>query len=125
MYMYNCKFSFCRQWLSLLIEKGAKYDFLCDFPIPDYPGFDCISKATPDYFTTASSYRISPLILAINGFHFEMSKYLLQNGASCNFADSQGLTPLMHAVKKVSLFSFYEYCDEWLKIFFLRKHSDM
>ncbi|XP_078315747.1 poly [ADP-ribose] polymerase tankyrase-like isoform X2 [Crassostrea virginica] len=89
-----------KQWLRLLIEKGAKYDFLCDFPIPDYPGFDCISKATPDYFTTASSYRISPLILAINGFHFEMSKYLLQNGASCNFADSRGLTPLMHAVKK-------------------------
>lgn len=86
-----------------MTEKGSSYDFLCDFPLPDYPAFDVISIETTDYFTTASSYRISPLIMAINSFHFELSKFLLQNGASCNFADSQGVTPLMHAVKKASV----------------------
>lgn len=96
-------FCFCRQWFKLLTEKGSSYDFLCDFPLPDYPAFDVISIETTDYFTTASSYRISPLIVAINSFHFELSKFLLQNGASCNFADSQGVTPLMHTVKKASV----------------------
>lgn len=96
-------FCVCRQWFKLLTEKGSSYDILCDFPLPDYPGLDVISKETTDYFTTASSYRISPLIMAINGFHFELSKFLLLNGASCNFADSQGITPLMHAVKKASV----------------------
>lgn len=90
---------------------------MCDFPLPDYPAFDVISKETTDYFTTASSYRISPLIVAINSFHFELSKFLLQNGASCNFADSQGVTPLMHTVKKneinlVKLLLNHSYCHD-------------
>lgn len=106
-----------KQWFKLLTEKGSSYDFLCDFPLPDYPGFDVISKETTDYFTTASSYRISPLVVAINGFHFELSKFLLLNGASCNFADSQGITPLMHAVKKneinlVKLLLNHSYCHD-------------
>lgn len=106
-----------KQWFKLLTEKGSSYDFLCDFPLPDYPAFDVISIETTDYFTTASSYRISPLIVAINSFHFELSKFLLQNGASCNFADSQGVTPLMHAVKKneinlVKLLLNHSYCHD-------------
>lgn len=106
-----------KQWFKLLTEKGSSYDFLCDFPLPDYPAFDVISKETTDYFTTASSYRISPLIVAINSFHFELSKFLLQNGASCNFADSQGVTPLMHTVKKneinlVKLLLNHSYCHD-------------
>ncbi|XP_061174017.1 poly [ADP-ribose] polymerase tankyrase-like isoform X2 [Saccostrea echinata] len=105
------------KWLKLLSDRGASLDFLCDFPMPDYPSFDVISKDTPNYLTTASSYRISPLIQAISGFHFELSKYLLKHGASANFADSQGITPMMHAVKKndvnlVKLLLNNSYCHD-------------
>ncbi|KAK3092730.1 hypothetical protein FSP39_006660 [Pinctada imbricata] len=89
-----------KKWLKLLISRGASLNNLYDFPLLEVPSFDCLSADIPDYFTTTRSNKISPLIMAINVCSFSLAKYFLENGASPNFADSQGLTPLMHAVKK-------------------------
>ncbi|XP_022105519.1 tankyrase-like protein [Acanthaster planci] len=41
----------------------------------------------------------SPLLIHMHVDNFEACKFLLKNGASCNYADENRLTPLMHAVK--------------------------
>lgn len=76
-------------------------DILFDLPLPEVPVFDMLSNTLSNYFTTACEYRISPLIFAINFCEVGILRFLLENGASSNFADNRGLTPLMHAVKKV------------------------
>ncbi|XP_038075117.1 poly [ADP-ribose] polymerase tankyrase-like [Patiria miniata] len=46
------------------------------------------------------SVSSTPLILMIHTNDFKGCKFLLQKGASCNYADENGLTPLMHAVQQ-------------------------
>ena len=91
------------KWLQLFLSKGCTLDILFDLPLPDVPMFDMISSSVNNYFTTACEYRISPIIFAINFCEVGILRFLLENGASSNFADNQGLTPLMHAVKKNDL----------------------
>ena len=45
----------------------------------------------------------SPLLLHMHTDNFEACKHLLKSGASCNYADENGLTPLMHAVQLVKM----------------------
>lgn len=91
------------QWLQLFLSKGCSLDVLFDLPLPDVPVFDMLSDLVNNYFTTACEYRISPLIFAINFCEVGILRFLLENGASSNFSDNHGLTPLMHAVKKNDL----------------------
>jgi len=85
----------------MFLTKEASFNILYDYPQSDVPLFDVVKSEVPDYFTTASPNRLSPLIFAIVISEFGMVKFLLENGASPTFTDSQGLTPLMHAVKTV------------------------
>ncbi|XP_052057851.1 poly [ADP-ribose] polymerase tankyrase-like isoform X2 [Mytilus californianus] len=91
------------KWLQLFLSKGCSLDILFDLPLPEVPVFDMLSNTLSNYFTTACEYRISPLIFAINFCEVGILRFLLENGASSNFADNRGLTPLMHAVKKNDL----------------------
>jgi uncharacterized protein len=63
----------CLGCVSALLKAGANAD-----------------KPTPDGFT--------PLITAIDNFHFDVAKYLLQHGANPNVWDWYGRTPLYVAV---------------------------
>ncbi|XP_022096541.1 serine/threonine-protein phosphatase 6 regulatory ankyrin repeat subunit B-like [Acanthaster planci] len=51
----------------------------------------------------AKSASRTPLILYIHTNDFHGCQFLLQNGASCNYADEDGLTPLMHIVRQNEL----------------------
>ena len=92
----------------LLKSKGARFDTLRDYPLADptlfgYQPENASHLKTPceDYQKAMANTRISPLILAIYCRDFDTVKYMLQNGASVNFADDQKRTPLMHAVRAV------------------------
>ncbi|XP_076464084.1 poly [ADP-ribose] polymerase tankyrase-like isoform X2 [Babylonia areolata] len=87
-------------WLDLLIEKGLSLDTLFDRPLPDVLLFGArLDSPGPDYFTTRGPESVSPLILAIRHYNIGLARYLLKKGASVNFKDSMGYTPLIHAVK--------------------------
>ncbi|OWF45703.1 Poly(ADP-ribose) polymerase pme-5 [Mizuhopecten yessoensis] len=91
------------KWLKMFLSKGGNFNILYDYPTSDVPTFDVIQNVVPDYFTTASERRISPVIFSIHFADFGMVKFLLDHGASPNFPDSEGVTPLMHAVRSNDL----------------------
>ena len=103
-----------RQWLELLTGLGkVSLDTLYDHPLPDPLLLGArIDVKEPDYFTkpTPGVSRISPLIYTIRNYDFGLAKFLLKLGASPNFPDSEGQTPMMHAVQMVRVdlcFLFY------------------
>ncbi|XP_060068797.1 poly [ADP-ribose] polymerase tankyrase-like [Ylistrum balloti] len=106
------------KWLKMFLSKGGNFNFLYDYPLSDVPTFDVVQNVNPDYLTSASERRISPVIFCIHFADFGTAKFLLDQGASPNFPDSQGVTPLMHAVKsndlslvKLLLNYSFESCD--------------
>lgn len=72
-------------------------------PVSTTPLFDItITEYAPDFFKPLENCgSMTPLISAIHHSDFGLTKFLLQNGASSNLADSNGVTPLMHAVREV------------------------
>ena len=88
----------------MLVEAGSSLDIVYQVPVSKTPLFDItIAEYTPDFFKNLEDCgSMSPLISAIHHSDFGLTKFLLQNGASANLADSNGVTPLMHAVKEVS-----------------------
>ncbi|KAH9523062.1 hypothetical protein Btru_065649 [Bulinus truncatus] len=112
-----------REWLDVLVELGKiSLNTLYDHPLPDPLLLGAsIPCELPDYFGTQSKDLTSPLIFAIRNYDFGLAKYLLLKGADPNFSDSDGLTPVMHAVrmndvKLVKLLLNYDYNpDESLK----------
>ncbi|MGH8150065.1 MAG: ankyrin repeat domain-containing protein [Steroidobacteraceae bacterium] len=58
-----------------------------------------IDRPTPKGYT--------PLITAIDNYHFDVAKYLLQHGANPNIWDWYGRTPLYVAVDMVTYFAHY------------------
>ena len=72
-----------------------------------------VSAHSPRHDTTADTLEAwyhgpvdkftmrTPLIHYIYLNNFEACQFLLKNGASCNYVDDTGMTPLMHAVKLV------------------------
>lgn len=100
-------------------------DILFDLPLPEVPVFDMLSNTLSNYFTTACEYRISPLIFAINFCEVGILRFLLENGASSNFADNRGLTPLMHAVKKVRQKEKLHVKREFCCHFYIRTTQDI
>ncbi|XP_059138557.1 poly [ADP-ribose] polymerase tankyrase-like isoform X2 [Physella acuta] len=90
-----------KEWLDVLIDLGkVSLDTLYDHPLPDPLLFGAsVSCEQPDYFDTRSKDLTSPLIFAIRNYDFGLAKYMLLKGANPNFADSNGLTPMMHAVR--------------------------
>ena len=95
---------FCRDWIKLLVEAGSSLDFVYQIPVSTTPLFDItIAEYAPDFFKTLENCgSMTPLISAIHHSDFGLTKFLLQNKASSNLADSNGVTPLMHAVRQVS-----------------------
>ncbi|XP_033735456.1 poly [ADP-ribose] polymerase tankyrase-like [Pecten maximus] len=91
------------KWLKMFLSKGGNFNLLYDYPLSDVPTFDVVQNVVPDYFTSASERRISPVVFSIHFADFGMVKFLLDHGASPNFPDSDGVTPLMHAVRSNDL----------------------
>lgn len=77
---------------------------LCDYPDVDVDvfGSKLPSGENRYYFQPYSDTRVSPLIHCIIKDDFTTAKMLIEHGASINFADSNKMTPLMHAVRVVS-----------------------
>lgn len=93
-----------REWLTMLMKLGASLDILFDLPPPHHLLFgEQINFERTNYFSRCDGPLITPLIFAICSYNNNLVRYLLKNGASPNFADEKGLTPIMHAVKKVSI----------------------
>ena len=91
-------------WLKFLKEKGFSFDVLFKHPLyPELCSFNNVGD--PDFHNDTGQKAVTPLIISIqaSGYTNALTQWLLQNGASPNLADSEGLTPLMHAVKKVCL----------------------
>ncbi|CAL1535690.1 unnamed protein product [Lymnaea stagnalis] len=90
-----------KEWLDVLIDLGkVNLNTLYDHPLPDPLLLGAkISCEQPDYFETRCKDSTSPLIFAIRNYDFGLAKYMLLKGANPNFADSNGLTPMMHAVR--------------------------
>ena len=122
-YMYNVYpcilLTSPREWLEVLTGDGSVcLDTLYDHPLPDPLLLGAsISVEQPDYFETHSGDKTTPLIFAIRNYDFGLVKYMLQTGASPNFPDSRGLTPMMHAVQMVSSVSIVIYV--FLKCYYL------
>lgn len=95
----------CRQIATVLRRHGATLDLLCSYPSQQVFMFGQKRElAEEDYLrSTASNPLISPLMLSIIHHDFNLTRQLIQLGASVNFADLEGRTPLMVAVYEVSL----------------------
>ncbi|XP_012945468.1 poly [ADP-ribose] polymerase tankyrase [Aplysia californica] len=105
-----------REWLEVLTTRGrVSLDTLYDHPLPDPLLLGAsVDLRQPDYFETRGGHRTTPLIFAIRNYDFGLAKFMLQKGASPNFPDSHGLTPMIHAVqmndvKMVKLLLNYDY----------------
>ncbi|CAG5125123.1 unnamed protein product, partial [Candidula unifasciata] len=108
-----------RQWLDTLLDIGhVSLDTLYDHPLPDPLLLGAtVACEQPDYFSSQCKDSTSPLIFAIRNYDLGLAKFMLQKGANPNFADSNGLTPMMHAVrmndvKMVKLLLNYSYDAE-------------
>ena len=90
-----------------MLRHKASPDVLCDYPLSDQPMFGndslAVCKDTENYHKTSNATRISPLIRAIIINNFGLAKFLLSQGASVNFADENKMTPMMYAVRAVSM----------------------
>lgn len=89
--------------MKLFLDAGASLDIQYTIQWPETPLFDvAISEAPLDYFEPLEyTGRITPLISALSYVDMAMIRFLLNNGASPNLPDQNGVTPLMHAVKQV------------------------
>ncbi|GAB1609603.1 poly [ADP-ribose] polymerase tankyrase-like isoform X2 [Argonauta hians] len=107
-----------KEWLAMLVRLGASLDILFDLPPPHHLLFgEHLTFERTNYFSRCEGPLITPLIFAICSYNTDLVRYLLKNGASPNFADEKGLTPIMHAVKKndiniVKLLLNYNYRPE-------------
>ncbi|GFO49166.1 poly [ADP-ribose] polymerase [Plakobranchus ocellatus] len=99
----NFKLDEVKEWMDTLIDQGGvSLDTLYDHPLPDPLLLGAhISCPQPDFFdpAQAGSSLTTPLIFAIRNYNFGLAKFMLQKGASPNFPDGNGVTPMMHAVK--------------------------
>ncbi|KAI8784708.1 poly [ADP-ribose] polymerase tankyrase [Biomphalaria glabrata] len=105
-----------REWLDVLVDLGkVSLNTLYDHPLPDPLLLGAsIPCEQPDYFGSQGKELTSPLIFAIRNYDFGLARYMLLKGANPNFPDSDGLTPIMHAVrmndvKLVKLLLNYDY----------------
>lgn len=89
----------------MLVDLGkVSLNTLYDHPLPDPLLLGAsIPCEQPDYFGSQGKELTSPLIFAIRNYDFGLARYMLLKGANPNFPDSDGLTPIMHAVRMVSL----------------------
>ena len=90
--------------MTVLHEHGATLDLLCSYPSQQIFMFGHKRELEEeDYLrSTASNPLISPLMLSIIHHNFDLTRQLIERGASVNFADLEGRTPLMVAVYEVS-----------------------
>ena len=93
----------CRDLLKKLVQQGATTDVLVDYPPMSVLQQGYLPNVhIEDYHKVYKNKTISPLINAIiQHYPYEFIQVLLKK-ASPNFADSEGMTPLMHAVQSVS-----------------------
>lgn len=92
-----------------LIQSGKDLDCLCNYPnqvLVDTLSFDYIpaDKQYRTYPSKNSNPRTSPLIHAIVHQNFALVKFLLELGADVNYSDAEKCPPIIHAVRKVSVF---------------------
>ena len=96
----------CSEVVKKLLACHATLDVHCSYPAP--PSYLFGYQASHDSddsedVTRAGSVQVSPLIQAILLGNFELAHELIRLGASVNFADTNGRTPLMAAVSMVNL----------------------
>ena len=93
----------CRKVATLMRIKNASLDVLCPYPVHHKILFG--NQTSTEQFeyndTSFSSKPISPLIYAIRFGDLHIVRRIIEKGASVNFCDSQGRTPLMIAVDQV------------------------
>ncbi|XP_033624396.1 poly [ADP-ribose] polymerase tankyrase-like [Asterias rubens] len=89
--------------IKILLKHNASLNLRANIPN--------VSAHSPRHDTTADTLEAwyhgpvdkftmrTPLIHYIYLNNFEACQFLLKNGASCNYVDDTGMTPLMHAVK--------------------------
>ena len=90
----------------ILLQNGGSLDVLCSYPGQQMYQFGHKHKPCEvEYLcSSAANELISPLMLAIVQHNFELTRELIKLGASLNFADVEGRTPLMVATLEVCRF---------------------
>jgi len=95
----------CSKVLKKLLTSGATLDVHCSYPAPPtylYGYQSAHHTGDNDDYIHAGPVRVSPLIQAILLGNFEMTQELIRQGASVNFPDSNGRSPLMAAISVVN-----------------------
>ncbi|XP_038075210.1 poly [ADP-ribose] polymerase tankyrase-like [Patiria miniata] len=101
---WNFRFdSSTEEVIRLFIKSGASLNFCTALPNVESSSLNRKKQAESleAWYHGPLDWSIprTPLILHMYIDNFKACKFLLKNGASCNYADKDGLTPLMHAVK--------------------------
>ncbi|XP_071119721.1 poly [ADP-ribose] polymerase tankyrase-like isoform X1 [Haliotis cracherodii] len=89
-------------WIHDLYMKKGTADVLIDRPLQEII-FRSEDK-DPHYWKKYNSPKVSPLIIVINHNSVFFTQWLLKKGVNVNMADTQGVTPMMHAVKVNDVF---------------------
>ncbi|XP_046544640.1 poly [ADP-ribose] polymerase tankyrase-like [Haliotis rubra] len=92
-------------WINDLFKKNGVADILIDRPLQEVI-FHSKGK-DPDYWKKYNTPKVTPLIIAINYNSLDNAflKYFLFQRVNVNMADSEGITPMMHAVKGNNIIS--------------------
>ena len=88
-----------------LLTYRATLDVHCSYPAPPTYLFGYQSQheaGDNEDYAHAGPVQVSPLVQAVLRGNFEMTQELIRQGASVNFPDSNGRTPLMAAVSAVN-----------------------
>ncbi|XP_067678954.1 poly [ADP-ribose] polymerase tankyrase-like isoform X2 [Haliotis asinina] len=86
-------------WINDLLKNNGKADILIDRPLQEV--ILSSNGKDPDYWKKYNTPKVTPLIISINHNSLDNSflKYFLFQFVNVNMADSEGITPMMHAVK--------------------------
>jgi len=100
----------CSDVVKKLLSCHATLDVLCAYPSPPTYLFGYKPQLDTDDsedYTRVGSVQVSPVIQAVLLGNFEMTQELIRRGASVNFADTNGRTPLMAAISVVNHGNFH------------------
>ena len=95
-----------KKWATAILDEGVTANFRCRYPviISSYPGARCVILKSENSTFMGSQHhlRTTPLIISVLHGNYDAVKWLVSLGKTkidVNFADQNGMTALMHAVR--------------------------